>query len=418
MTTLQPRKGCLAIGRAVLVGFGALVFVQLATGRLAAGDLRIVLSDGIVDAGGNALLQLDLFAGDERPSAVQFDIQYPPQVSSVALSVATAAGVTKQLWTADLETGVVRVIIAGANQALIGDGPVLQLRIQLKPGTAPGRYPFGIATPSAAAADGTSIELTATGGSATVSETGAAPAIIRTVVNAASWAAGALAPGEIVVIGGDSLASDHLQGPQLTAEGRLETALAETRVLFDGIAAPLLYTTATQISAIIPYSIEGRPETVLQVERGGLRSAAVTLPLLPSAPGIYTLDASGDGQGAIVNEDGVTNGPDRPAAPGSVVVIYATGGGQTSPPGVDGAIASLGDLRLPALPVTLTIGGENAEILYAGSAEYQVAGFLQVNARIPAGIAPDDRVPVVLTIGDRRSQAGVTLAVGQQRLLF
>jgi uncharacterized protein (TIGR03437 family) len=90
-------------------------------------------------------------------------------------------------------------------------------------------------------------------------------------------------------------------------------------------------------------------------------------------------------------------------------MIYATGEGQTTPAGVDGAVTGA-TLQRPVLPVRVTIGGQEAEVLYAGSAPGLVAGVLQVNARVPA-LARRGSVPVVITVGAAASQGGVTLAV-------
>jgi len=130
-----------------------------------------------------------------------------------------------------------------------------------------------------------------------------------------------------------------------------------------------------------------------------------------AAPGVFTLDQSGAGQGAIVNEDGTVNNPTNPAAAGSVVSIYATGEGQTSPPGQDGEVVSALDVRRSNLPVKVSIGGYDAEVLYAGSAAAQVAGLLQVNVRLPASLLPNEVLPVILNILDSNSQGGVTMAV-------
>jgi uncharacterized protein (TIGR03437 family) len=128
-------------------------------------------------------------------------------------------------------------------------------------------------------------------------------------------------------------------------------------------------------------------------------------------PGIFTRNGSGTGQGAIVNQDGSINGPDNPAARGSVVMIYGTGEGQTVPAGSDGLIAGASDLRRPLLVVTVSVGGESAEVVYAGSAGNQVSGLFQANVRVPAGLEPDAAIPVLLSVGDVSSQAGVTMAV-------
>ena len=81
-----------------------------------------------------------------------------------------------------------------------------------------------------------------------------------------------------------------------------------------------------------------------------------------------------------------------------------------NPPGVDGQIAQ-GTSQRPSLPVSVKIGGKSAEILYAGSAPQLISGVLQVNVRIPAGLAPSLAAEIVLTVGDVDSPSGVTVAI-------
>ena len=95
---------------------------------------------------------------------------------------------------------------------------------------------------------------------------------------------------------------------------------------------------------------------------------------------------------------------------GGVVVLYATGEGQTSPAGVDGEIVD-GVPGQPVLPVTVSIGGVPAQVVYSGSAPGFVAGLLQVNAVVPQGVTPGSAVSVVMTVGTQQSQAGATIAV-------
>jgi uncharacterized protein (TIGR03437 family) len=219
-----------------------------------------------------------------------------------------------------------------------------------------------------------------------------------------------VAPGEIVVIGGTLLGAPGTSTLQIASAGSVSTTLAGTRVLFDGLPAPLLYTTQNQVCAIVPYAIDGHSQTSLQVEYLGSRSAPLVLTVSKTAPGIFTMNQSGTGQGAILNQDGTVNGPGNPAAKGSVVSIFATGEGQTAPPGLDGSIVGASNLRYPVLPVAVSMRGQNADILYAGSAADQVAGLFQANVRVPTSIAPDDSAPVTITIGST-SQPGVTIAV-------
>jgi uncharacterized protein (TIGR03437 family) len=146
------------------------------------------------------------------------------------------------------------------------------------------------------------------------------------------------------------------------------------------------------------------------VKNGSSVSDPVALPVASSSPGIFSVDYTGSGQGAILNQDGTVNSSSRPAPAGSVVTVYATGEGQTSPPGTDGKLANGPVYPAPKLPVTVTIGGAQADVLYAGAAPTLVAGALQVNVRIPISVASGDN-PVVITVGSAQSQPGITVAV-------
>jgi uncharacterized protein (TIGR03437 family) len=148
----------------------------------------------------------------------------------------------------------------------------------------------------------------------------------------------------------------------------------------------------------------------VQVEYNGIKSSAVTVPIPPAAPGIFTADSSGKGQGALLNQDYSINSSRNPAGRGSIVILYATGEGQTDPAGVDGQLATAG-LPQPRLPVSVTIGGIAAEVLYAGAAPGFVAGSMQINARIPANAPTGASVSVQISIGNAASLAGVTLSV-------
>jgi uncharacterized protein (TIGR03437 family) len=181
------------------------------------------------------------------------------------------------------------------------------------------------------------------------------------------------------------------------------------RVWFDEQPAPLLHVSAQQITVIAPYSISGRPSVRVQVDYNGNRSAIRPVQVAASAPGLFT--AGGSAQGAILNSDGTLNGSFNGAEAGSIVSLFATGEGDTVPGGVEGAIVPSTALARPLLPVSVTIGGLRAEVIYAGSAPGLPAGLMQVNARIPAEITVGAAAPVVLTVGDASSQPGVTLFV-------
>lgn len=229
------------------------------------------------------------------------------------------------------------------------------------------------------------------------------------VTSAASFQSGAVAPGEVVTLFGGGMGPVTAVGAQLDALGNLASSLAGTQVVFDGIAAPLVYVSSKQVSAIVPYEVAKQKTTQMLVLAGGQASAPVTLNVALAVPALFTADTSGSGQAAALNQDNSYNSAKNPAAAGSVVTLFATGEGQTSPAGTDGLIAN-STYPAPVAPVTVTIGGVAAEVLYAGAAPQETAGVLQVNVRIPAGVAHGANA-VVLTVGGISGRAGVTVAV-------
>jgi uncharacterized protein (TIGR03437 family) len=241
-----------------------------------------------------------------------------------------------------------------------------------------------------------------------------APLTLSQAVNAASGIAGGVSPGEILSIRGYGAGAAAVSGLTLNASGMVASSLNGLQVTFDGKAAPLIYTSANQTNLIVPYEVGGNTATVMQVvyaaAAGTLQTAAWALPVVGSAPGVFTLDATGTGQAAAVNQDGTVNSATNPAVRGSVISLYATGEGQTSPAGVTGSVTQ-SNTKTPLLPVTANIGGIEATVQYAGSAPDEVAGLLQVNAVVPLGAGPGSAAPVTLSVGGIASQAGVTIAV-------
>jgi uncharacterized protein (TIGR03437 family) len=230
----------------------------------------------------------------------------------------------------------------------------------------------------------------------------------NSVVNATSYSNGPVAPGEMVTIFGSNLGPNELTSLRLNASGRVDTTLAQTQVLFDGIAAPLIYVSADQVSAMVPYGVTGRTSTQVAVQHQSLVSPIVTVPLAASAPGLFTVSGTGTGQAVVLNQDQSVNSTDNPSAQGSIVVLYGTGAGQTDPPGIDGEVSN-NVLPKPVLPVSVMIDGKDAQVFYAGAAPLLVAGILQVNVQLPDGISSGS-VPVVLRVGGAMSQGGVTLS--------
>jgi uncharacterized protein (TIGR03437 family) len=241
---------------------------------------------------------------------------------------------------------------------------------------------------------------------------GARPLMVSSgLVDGASAQPGAVTPGKIVVIYGSRIGPTVPQSAAPAGGGRISTNLGGTQVLFDGVPAPLLYATSGQVAAVVPYGIDTRPGTQVQVKNGNLVSDPIPLPVTPVAPSIFSTNYTGTGPSAVLNQDGLTlNTAKTPAPKGSVISIYATGEGQTSPAGVDGLIATGTEMPHPTRAVKVWIDGKAAEVTYAGAASGQVAGLLQVNVKVPADAASGE-VAIEIQVGEAKSQAGMTIAV-------
>jgi uncharacterized protein (TIGR03437 family) len=228
------------------------------------------------------------------------------------------------------------------------------------------------------------------------------------IVSGASFQGGPIAPGQIVTLFGFNLGPPSLQTAQLDSSGRIATNLSGFQVFFDGVPAPIVYTSANQSAAIVPYSVAGNSSTTLSMQYGQTTSTPTQVAVTNSSPGLFTANSAGTGPLSAFNQDNSINSVANPAAPGDVVVFFGTGEGLTNSP-LDGVIAGSSPPQ-PILPVTVTIGGLPAQVVYAGGVSGQTAGLLQLNVTVPPS-APSGLLPVVLTVGTNSSQWGATIAV-------
>jgi len=239
---------------------------------------------------------------------------------------------------------------------------------------------------------------------------------IAAVTNAASYATGPVSPGELVTIFGTGIGPATAAYATIDpANGKLATTIGGVEVLFDGIAAPMIYASSTQVSAVVPYEMASVASPSVWINYGGQTSSAYQLYSVTSAPGVFARNSSGSGPGAILNQDNSLNGPDNPAAKGSIVQVYMTGEGQTNPPGITGAIttATLPPPQVtpaPVQPIQVLIDGQPALYTYAGEAPGLVAGVMQLNVQIPANV-PSGALSIQVSIGGSMSQSGITVSV-------
>jgi uncharacterized protein (TIGR03437 family) len=227
--------------------------------------------------------------------------------------------------------------------------------------------------------------------------------------SAAGGPAAPVAPGEIVNFFGYLFGPAGNTGATLDSSGNLPTTLDGARILFDGEPAPLFSTGPFLITAQVPYSTQGKSQVNVQLVYREIPSNVIQLDVMDSVPGIVSV--LGNNEALALNQDGNRNSAATPARPGSIVVLFATGDGQTSPPGVTGRPSQAPEAK-PALPVGLTINKLDADILYAAEAPGYV-GLLQINARVPGASSGGKAraVPVVLSVGNQSSLSGVTIWV-------
>lgn len=213
------------------------------------------------------------------------------------------------------------------------------------------------------------------------------------------------APGALISLFGENVAPGTAAAVALP----LPTALLGTQVLFNGVAAPLIFVSPGQINAQVPFAA--------QITSGSSASVQVQISHRPAsntealrieavAPGIFTQNARGSGPAAALRANtSVIIGPNGPARPGEVVEIYVAGLGQTNPPLASGAA---GNAQLTVQQPTVTIGGQNASVGFSGASPC-CAGLYQINVIIPNLAAGDHEI--VITIGGRQAQRGATLSV-------
>jgi uncharacterized protein (TIGR03437 family) len=235
--------------------------------------------------------------------------------------------------------------------------------------------------------------------------------VLAAVTNGITYANQIGAPGLIVSLWGTGLGPTPPAPLQLANPTTIATSAGGTQVLADGIPCPILFASAQQVNAILPFSLAGQLSTSIQVQYQGATSNALTIPVQPAAPGLFSENGTGSGAGAILNQNLSLNTSTNPAAQGSIVVLYGGGGGQTNPGGADGLIVpATTPIPAPELSTSVTIGGQPATVLYAGDAPDEVSGVLQFNVVLPSGLASGPQ-PVVVTIGGVSSQANLTVFV-------
>jgi uncharacterized protein (TIGR03437 family) len=207
------------------------------------------------------------------------------------------------------------------------------------------------------------------------------------VQNAATQVAGAVAPGELVILTGAGMGPQAGVAGLLNASGLVANIVEGTQVLFDNVPAPVFYTQYSQVTVQVPYTVAGNAATQLVVQYLGVTAGSASIPVADSVPGLFP---------QVWNQDGSANSAANPAPRGSIVTLSATGEGLRNDANTTGLPAAA-PYASPQQPMLLTIGGAMASVAYSGAAPGLV-GVLQVNALVPSD-PPSGQSPVVLTVG-------------------
>jgi uncharacterized protein (TIGR03437 family) len=183
----------------------------------------------------------------------------------------------------------------------------------------------------------------------------------------------------------------------------LPDTLAGASVEIGGVKAPAYFASDGQINAVLPYGIPVGGELDVTVKRGEAMAFTRTVNTTAAAPGIF---AYGNQLGVVVGygPSGAENLADssHPVTADQVIVAYATGLGDVNPAVKAGTLTPLNQLSRTLAAVTMTIGGVPARVDFAGLTPGST-GLYQINAVVPKGVTPGNRIPVVIKAAGQSS---------------
>jgi len=212
--------------------------------------------------------------------------------------------------------------------------------------------------------------------------------------------------GSIASIFGANLAV----GQGSAGAGPLPKTLAQLGITIGGVTAPIYFATSGQVNVQVPWEIAGQTVPPIVATVNGVASPPDYVDIANYAPGLFTVDASGSGQGAIlVGTSANLAAPGSPATRGGYIAIFCTGLGAVTNPPATGTLAPLAPLSVSIITPTVTVGGAPAKVSFSGLAP-GFAGLYQVNVVVPSEAPPGNAVPVVMSFGSVTSNTA-TIAV-------
>jgi len=228
------------------------------------------------------------------------------------------------------------------------------------------------------------------------------------VVNAASFVA-PVTVGSLVSIFGSNLAPQAALATSIP----LSTLLGGVAVSFNGLMAPLLYVSANQINAQLPFEVSSNSSVNVVVSNNGILSTPQTVNVSPYAPGVFAVQ----GYAVAIHSDGslaapagsIPQVPSSPAVPGETLQILVTGLGPVNPPAITGN-NSLDMLRRTVATPTVMIGGLSAQVTFSGLSP-QFVGVYQLNVVVPVNASPGNFAALQIQIGGAVDAGNTTIAI-------
>jgi uncharacterized protein (TIGR03437 family) len=231
------------------------------------------------------------------------------------------------------------------------------------------------------------------------------PPQINAVVSSADFKSPA-APGGLITVFGTALSPTN----QATSQIPLPTALAQSCLTVNGQPMPLIFVSSTQINAQMPFQAFG--DVVIVEHTPGGTSPNFNLVVPTNSPAVFTGNAGPLTNVPIVVRQAsnllVTDS--NPIHIGDNLTLYTTGLGAVSPVVGNGLPGPSQPLAQAVIQPTVTLGGVNLIVGYAGLAPGEV-GVYQINVTVPASAPQGLSIP--LTISQAGSSQTVTTRVVQ-----
>ncbi len=238
-----------------------------------------------------------------------------------------------------------------------------------------------------------------------------APAVSSaSILHSASMRVDGLSPGQIFRIYGANLGPAEEARSGQDNEKPLALTLAGVQVLVGGQPAPLISVSHGEIRAVAPAGLDPERHTTIQVTYQGSASKLVNKAVAITVPGVFTIAESGRGIIRARNADGSEHGEANPIKLGETLDFSVTGVGNCEPPVGDGEVAA--EKRPLQATVRVWVGGQEAEVVFAGVLPGTPSGISVVTIRIPQDLPRKGKTQMVLMVGEALAQPGLEIWIG------